>query len=242
MRDCYHLYEQGVRARICTITFPDAVEVTAVEVAWGERGRGHASTLMKQLVTDADAELATLLLFVLPDGSPGSLTFDELVSFYGRYGFVMCPEKGPSAMVRPPGRTTHPTGSTTERRRMAPMRGPAISTELPGPPPALTEPEVQVIPVPEVVAALGLMSDHLSAVPDGDEFDSRTLTFLAERLRDARQSGDVAVRLLVKEMASRGFTRAEVSEATGISTSTVQKWTAEAGITVRQGRPTGKAG
>jgi GNAT superfamily N-acetyltransferase len=74
--------------------------VTAVEVR-EERGQGHASNLLRQIIRDADAEGATLLLSVESDGT--GLSDDALRLWYARHGFVSMTgsERG---MVREPKR------------------------------------------------------------------------------------------------------------------------------------------
>src|SRR3954470_23744764 len=57
--------------------------VTAVEVR-EERGQGHASNLLQQIIRDADAEGATLLLSVESDGT--GLSDEALRLWYTRYG------------------------------------------------------------------------------------------------------------------------------------------------------------
>lgn len=48
--------------------------------------QGVGSALLKQVISDADENDWTLILDVCPSGR---LDFDDLVSWYGRYGFVL---------------------------------------------------------------------------------------------------------------------------------------------------------
>ena len=58
--------------------------ITRINVPTKFRGNGYGTALLKQILADADAEGATLQLEVLPSGP---LDYDELVAWYGRYGF-----------------------------------------------------------------------------------------------------------------------------------------------------------
>lgn len=82
-----NLYAEGIRARICTMDLPDMVLVTAVDVAPEHRGHGYARSMMRTLCEQADAEGITLCLEVAPDGTEGSLDFEQLSSFYAGFGF-----------------------------------------------------------------------------------------------------------------------------------------------------------
>lgn len=68
---------------------PGVWRICRVNTPFRHRGQGLAGRLLDEICADADQEGVTLILEPSPDGSPGSLPFDELVAFYGRRGFVM---------------------------------------------------------------------------------------------------------------------------------------------------------
>lgn len=63
---------------------PGCYLMTRINVPKTSRGRGLASTLLKDIVEDADEEGATLEIHPM---ASGRLTRKELVSWYMRYGF-----------------------------------------------------------------------------------------------------------------------------------------------------------
>lgn len=85
--------------------------ITGVNVQYAFRGQGWASRLFDQVVADADAEGATLILNVDPDGT--GLGLHELRAFYGRRDFRPWgpdPEHIENGMRRDP-RTVEPSYS-----------------------------------------------------------------------------------------------------------------------------------
>ena len=73
--------------------------VTGVQVKDSFRGQGHAGRLLERVIADADAEGVLLMLMVATDGT--GLSVDQLISFYGRRGFVM-EDEDLLIMNRPP--------------------------------------------------------------------------------------------------------------------------------------------
>jgi GNAT superfamily N-acetyltransferase len=57
------------------------------------RGQGIASALFKEVCTEADHQGVTLILYIVPDGSPGSLGRRQLTAWYQRLGFVPDPDR-----------------------------------------------------------------------------------------------------------------------------------------------------
>ena len=51
------------------------------------RGKGIASRLFTEVCAEADRQGITLMLIISPDGSPGSLTREQLTAWYQRLGF-----------------------------------------------------------------------------------------------------------------------------------------------------------
>lgn len=58
--------------------------ITRINVPAKQRGNGHGSALLKQILADADAEQVTLALEVAPSGPLG---YHALVRWYARHGF-----------------------------------------------------------------------------------------------------------------------------------------------------------
>ncbi len=74
--------------------------ITRVEVNRKFRGQGHASRMLDLVCADADAERATLVLSVEPDGT--GLDTAALMAFYFKRGFVPLAEDDPHALIRTP--------------------------------------------------------------------------------------------------------------------------------------------
>jgi len=60
--------------------------VTRINVPVLSRSRGLGSKMLREILTDADAEGATLEIHPLPSGG---LSRQQLIAWYGRYGFHM---------------------------------------------------------------------------------------------------------------------------------------------------------
>jgi ribosomal protein S18 acetylase RimI-like enzyme len=92
MKDIYYL-GSSIRATACTMSVRldeydiDGYIITRIEVAPNLRGRGYGTRLLELVCYEADEEQQTLYLEVQPDGSWGSLTYDQLRKWYERYGF-----------------------------------------------------------------------------------------------------------------------------------------------------------
>lgn len=56
-----------------------------INVPESARGKGHGTTLLKEIIEDADQEGVMLILGPSPSGG---LDFDQLVAWYERYGFT----------------------------------------------------------------------------------------------------------------------------------------------------------
>lgn len=65
----------------------DTYLLTGIEVGREHRGKGVASRLLEQVLTDADEAGVQMALVVEPDGSIDSLDHDALEAFYRRHGF-----------------------------------------------------------------------------------------------------------------------------------------------------------
>lgn len=65
-----------------------------------ERGKGHATALMKQVLSEADAEGVNLFLGVSPSGLPETLDGPALTAWYERLGFVKVHRDMPGIMYR----------------------------------------------------------------------------------------------------------------------------------------------
>lgn len=81
-----HISDHEV-ARAVLGEFEDGYCINRVNVPVTFRGKGHASTLLRKILFDADFERKMLYLFVQPSGG---LDFEELVRWYGRHGFLDC--------------------------------------------------------------------------------------------------------------------------------------------------------
>jgi hypothetical protein len=96
MKDGYSAYPHRATASLMPFDSvrPGSWLLTGIEVGvkdWDGnplRGKGIARELMAQILADADAEGAPLYLSIEPDGSPGSLTAEQLRDWYTRLGFV----------------------------------------------------------------------------------------------------------------------------------------------------------
>lgn len=96
MRSAYGV--PGIRAVAHLDLYRGRWTVTGVSVPEDERRRGHGGTLLRQITADADREGVTLYLKVLASGGNAEaeargarrtyLTSDELVEWYGRYGWT----------------------------------------------------------------------------------------------------------------------------------------------------------
>jgi hypothetical protein len=63
-----------------------------------KRAKGRASTTLRRLVDSADRHGVIIELPVKPNDVPGmigGLEYDDLVSWYGRYGFVFINQRSP---------------------------------------------------------------------------------------------------------------------------------------------------
>lgn len=58
--------------------------ISQIYVPAAHRGFGHGSDLLRQIVDDADAEMITLALEIIPFGN---LKYDQLQSWYESFGF-----------------------------------------------------------------------------------------------------------------------------------------------------------
>ena len=64
--------------------------ITMINVPSKVRKQGYGSKLLTQIITDADDEDVTLILYPTPSGGTyGGLKYKALVRWYERYGFVM---------------------------------------------------------------------------------------------------------------------------------------------------------
>ncbi|MGK5626999.1 GNAT family N-acetyltransferase [Streptomyces sp. URMC 123] len=75
--------------------------ITELVVRPAERGKGLGTEILNLVCAEAEAEGMDLMLSV--DPSPGGLTFEELVQWYERHGFVEHIEEGepqPGIMIR----------------------------------------------------------------------------------------------------------------------------------------------
>lgn len=63
---------------------PDVWNVCRVNTPHGERGHGVANRLMAEMMRDADAENATLWLWINPSGP---MSYTDLADWYNRLGF-----------------------------------------------------------------------------------------------------------------------------------------------------------
>jgi predicted GNAT family acetyltransferase len=64
------------------------VNRVSVPRAWpSNRGKGIASRLFAEVCAEADREAVTLILFISPDGTSGSLDMKQLADWYQRLGF-----------------------------------------------------------------------------------------------------------------------------------------------------------
>lgn len=102
MLDCYADFSLG--ATVNLIGSGRAWIVTSVEVKRSQRGKGHATKMMRKVLEDADAETSTLLLAIEPDGSQGSLSAEQLIEFYTMLGFRPYPGPQANLYVRYPER------------------------------------------------------------------------------------------------------------------------------------------
>lgn len=89
----------GVRASVDLMFHPQGrlALLTRCEVGREERGRGHASKLMRMMLADADRDGITIYLSVEPDGT--GLDALTLRSWYERLGFRDFRER---TMIREP--------------------------------------------------------------------------------------------------------------------------------------------
>lgn len=74
--------------------------VTAVDVGVRQRGKGHGSNLLRQVCEHLDEMEADATLYASPDGTVPGLTLDELIEWYGRYGFVVEDPEEPALLTR----------------------------------------------------------------------------------------------------------------------------------------------
>lgn len=98
MQTSYYDLAHSVTAHLWEVA-PGEYLLTELQTAKRFRGQGHAARLLAEVLRDADSEGATLYLAVEPDGTPGSLDYDQLASFYARRGFT---EAEPGALKREP--------------------------------------------------------------------------------------------------------------------------------------------
>lgn len=103
MRDSY--YDPEHRASAHTMHIGGLMEhdtylLTGIEVGREHRGKGIASKLLRQILSDADEHGVQVALVVEPDGSIDSLDYDSLEAFYRRHGFREY-EYG-RGLIRPP--------------------------------------------------------------------------------------------------------------------------------------------
>lgn len=86
------------------------VELTAIAVYGPHQGKGYAGRAMRMLTALCDTNGLTIKLIARPlplnivPGCPASLSTDQLVAWYGRYGFVdaIVPGDDTRTMVRRP--------------------------------------------------------------------------------------------------------------------------------------------
>jgi len=73
---------------------PGVVELTAIAVYGPHQGKGYAGRAMRMLTALCDTNGLTIKLIARPlplnivPGRPASLSTDQLIAWYGRYGFV----------------------------------------------------------------------------------------------------------------------------------------------------------
>lgn len=79
--------EEDIRPAIADVYWNGMLEgwiIHRINVPAPARGKGHGTTLLKQICGDADAEGLTLMLAPEPSGG---LEYADLVAWYRRYGF-----------------------------------------------------------------------------------------------------------------------------------------------------------
>jgi GNAT superfamily N-acetyltransferase len=105
MQDSYYDFDKELQ-RLTTVhlmKFSDTeCLITEIQTTRGARRLGRASALMKQVLSQADCEGVTLLLGIDPDGSEGSMDYDQLVAWYRRMGFRYHISEDEGAMRREP--------------------------------------------------------------------------------------------------------------------------------------------
>lgn len=84
-----NVYNHMVDHRICAVAdlcrHSDGKMLQRISVPVGYRGKGHASALLKTILSDADRDGVTLYLCIMPKGGLNEL---QLRQWYERYGFV----------------------------------------------------------------------------------------------------------------------------------------------------------
>jgi len=63
--------------------------ISRINVPQPQRGQGHASTLLKRIIQDADQQGITLYLEPVPGDGPRGLSHTALIRWYEKYGFIM---------------------------------------------------------------------------------------------------------------------------------------------------------
>ena len=85
MKTCYIRKLSAVRIAILDCCpFENGFLITRVNVPHDYRGRGHASSLLRECTDSADAEQITLFLTIQPSDG---LDYTQLEQFYTRHGF-----------------------------------------------------------------------------------------------------------------------------------------------------------
>lgn len=90
---------QPIDVDLASMIGPGGFMITRINVPPRYRGRGHGSELLQMVCEDADYEGVSLVLEINPYGD---MTYDQLLSWYSRYGFVQLEGCEDEVFVRTP--------------------------------------------------------------------------------------------------------------------------------------------